>query len=148
MTDETDDLKKRLLIDKHALDTELVEQASLYDWIGDLHADALAVRDALKEELATVDAQIDQELRATIEKLTEPRIKGLVQTDPRHKVAVDKYLRAKHKADRMQALEKAYDQRSTMLVNLGKLYLSNYYHADSVHSGPMARDRRLKSEEV
>jgi len=53
------DLKKRLAIDKMALDDDVMEQPALFDDVSDQLADAIAERDAAKEDLTVVDAELD-----------------------------------------------------------------------------------------
>lgn len=131
-----DQLRSRLAIDKNMLDDEVIRQPSLFYEISELLTDASAERDAAKEELAMVDAELDQYYRTTYakkgEKATESMIKNSVQSDKRHGAAFAEYLALKNKADRLLALKESFSQRSYMLRDLVSLYTSNYFESESI----------------
>lgn len=132
----TEDLKQYLIIDKLALDDELIQQASLHQEAGDAWADAVAKRDELKEQLAVIGAELDKHIRATQSGATEGKIKNLITSDPSHIKATNYYLRAKHNADKLAILKESFEQRNKALENLAKLYLGNYFVRDSVRATP------------
>jgi regulator of replication initiation timing len=125
MTDE------RLLIDKFALDEELIDNPSLVHQVCEECAEAIAVRDAKKEDLETTDAELDAEIReilsTTSSKITENVVKGLVQTHARHQKAFKEYNDAKLTAAKATALERAVNTRSEALEQLSRLYSSGYF---------------------
>jgi hypothetical protein len=131
-----------LKIDRNKLDRELVQQPRLFEQVGESMAEAIGERDTLKEQLATIDANLDIEYRRTfIEskvKFTEPTVAAAVQTDPRHMKAAKAYLESKANAEKVWALRDAFTQRASMLEYLCKLTLSSYYQPDSVKDS--ARD--------
>src|SRR6266446_6859099 len=55
----------RLLIDSNYLDEELINNPSFIQEVCDEAAEAIAHRDAMKEALDTIDAELDAELRAS-----------------------------------------------------------------------------------
>ena len=59
MTPTLDELKEQLAIDKGVLDDEVIRQPVLFYAISEQLTDASAERDAAKEELANVDADLD-----------------------------------------------------------------------------------------
>lgn len=147
-----DDLKKHLVLDKNALDDELIHQASLLYTVSEAYEGALAERDNLKEQLATVDAQIDSTIRADEEKQTEAAIKHLIAKHNWHRDAYLAFAEAKAKAGKLGALKDAFKERGYMLRELCSLYLSNYYTQDSVRSTQATDDasyqqRRIKMAE-
>ena len=131
------DLQQQLAIDKSVLDDEVVRQPMLFYMISELLTTALAERDALKEELQAIDADLDFKWRKRLAKdkaakVTETLIKNHVQTSEDHEKAFAAWLDAKTKADRLQALKEAFHQRSYMLRDLVSLYSANYYEEASV----------------
>lgn len=142
-----EDLRQYLLIDKTALDDELVKQASLYFKVSEAWTEASAERDLLKETLSYKDAKIEQRIRKELgDKATEGKVKSLVTIDEEHAEANGQYLDAKVKADRLAALKDAFHQRGYMLRDLAQLFISNYYGADSVRVTPTNSDAVYKSQ--
>lgn len=134
---DLEELQKQLAIDKSVLDDEVIRQPMLFYMIGEALTTALAERDAAKEELAAVDADLDFRWRRKLAKdktakVTETLIKNHVQTSEDHEKAFGMWLEAKTKADRLQALKDAFQQRSYMLRDLVTLYSANYYEEASV----------------
>src|SRR5690348_14596091 len=123
--------KALLAIDKSALDEEISTQPSLFYAVAEGFIEAAAERDACKEELTTVDAQLDGQVRmvlaSTEEKVTEAMVKNAVQTHKDHQAAFDTYMEAKTKADLFGAMKEAFAQRGYMLRDLAQLYVSSYY---------------------
>jgi hypothetical protein len=130
------ELQQYLQIDKTALDDEIMRQPSLFFEISEQLADALAERDAAKEELNNVDADLDAVWRKKLSKgtvrVTEKAVSNLVQTSKDHEDAFNAWLNAKTKADKLQALKDAFQTRSYMLRDLVALYSANYYEESSI----------------
>ncbi len=130
------DLKLHLAIDKSMLDDEVVRQPVLFYNISEILTDAIAMRDGAKEELATVDAEMDNvwrnKLTKTHDKVTEKMVQNWVQSSSEHKRAFQAYLKAKTYADKLLALKEAFQQRSYMLRDLVSLYSANYYETSSI----------------
>lgn len=130
MTFDYHALKERLAIDKHNLDDVIMEQPGLFYDVSEQLTIALAERDAAKENLEIVNAELDSKWRKNLQsqaKLTEKVISNHVMQDPDHEAAFTEYLTFKSKADRLQALKDAFQQRSYMLKSLVALYTANYY---------------------
>jgi hypothetical protein len=136
MSKLVNELRSYLEIDKHALDDEIVKQPSLFFKVSEAYVEAVAERDACKEELASIDAELDGEVRHKLEvageKITEAIVKNEIQTDKKHGPAFDTYILAKTKADMLMALKEAFQQRGYMLRDLCSLYVSQYYDQSSV----------------
>lgn len=131
------EIQQQLVIDKSVLDDEIIRQPMLFYMVSELFTTALAERDALKEELQAVDADLDFQWRKRLSKdktakVTETLIKNHVQTSDAHERAFNAWLDAKTKADRLQALKDAFQQRSYMLRDLVSLYSANYYEEASI----------------
>lgn len=118
------------------LDDEVIRQPMLFYEVSDQLTDALAERDAAKEELAVVDAELDNSWRKKLAKVkdrvTDKVVQSCVLTSPEHEKAFQTYLHAKTKADRFLALKEAFQQRSFMLRDLVALYSANYYETTSL----------------
>ena len=128
------EFRKYLLIDKLALDTEIVRQPSLFFEVSEAFAEAVALRDAAKEELANVDADLDSKARKGKEKITEGQVKSFINASEDHTDCVATWLDAKKEADRLGALKEAFHQRSYMLRDLVSLHNANYFEETSVRS--------------
>lgn len=130
------ELKEQLAIDKSVLDDEVIRQPMLFYTVSEQLTDAIAERDGAKEDLASVDARLDTKWRKKLsdgnKRVTEGLIQSHVQTDPEHEKAFDVWLAAKTKADLLEALKVAFQQRSYMLRDLVALYSANYYEDASV----------------
>lgn len=131
------ELQAQLAIDKSELDDEVIRQPSLFYMVSEKLTDALAERDAAKEELANVDADLSAHYRAKLTKTTKGRVTDSsvaihVQADAEHEKAFRVWLDAKTKADKLQALKDAFQQRSYMLRDLVSLYTANYFEDSSV----------------
>ena len=131
---EIDEFRKYLEIDKNDLDTEVSRHPSLLYEIGEAYVEAAAQRDALKEMLATIDAQLDSIVREELEgeKVTESIVKSRIQVHPNHKAAFQAHIDAKELADKLAALKEAFHARSYMLRELAALFVSNYFSSTSV----------------
>lgn len=131
----TDELKAYLVIDKDALDEELMSQPQLFFTICEAVVDAMDRRDALKEELAVAEADLDNEIREAAdkndEKITNDAVKARVRSDSKRKKAYGAYSKVKAESDKLGALKEAFVQRSHMLKHLCELYVANYYEQNS-----------------
>jgi hypothetical protein len=133
------DLQAQLAIDKSVLDDEVIRQPVLFYTISEMLTEAIAERDAAKEELGMMDADLDNEGRRLLTKTgekvartTEAMFKNYVQTHRDHEIAFKTWLTAKTKADKLLALKEAFQQRSYMLRDLVSLYSANYYEDASI----------------
>lgn len=157
MIDLIEEFRDYLVIEKTALDEELSHQAELLFKISDEYALATALRDELKEKLAVVDAELDDEVRRDIEiagdKVTEGMVKANIHTSKKHQQAYDAYARAKKRADRLLALKESFKDRGFMIRSLCDLFVSNYFEANSVRGNDRTdtavyKQRRAKLAEL
>lgn len=130
------ELQQHLAIDKAVLDDEVIRQPMLFYTISEALTDAFALRDGAKEELASVDAEMDsvwrKKLSKTDARVTEKLVQNCVQCSSEHEKAFEAYLQAKTYADKLLALKEAFQQRSYMLRDLVSLYSANYYEVSSI----------------
>lgn len=129
-----EEFKGYLSIDKNALDTEITQHPELLFKVSEAYAEAAALRDAKKEELAEIDAELDSEIReeAKDEKVTEAIVRNRIQVHPFHAAAFKVYLESKQQADVFSALKEAFSSRGYMLRDLVALFATNYYEQGSV----------------
>lgn len=130
-------LQAQLEINKTELDDEVIRQPSLFYMVSEQLTDALAERDAAKEELANVDADLYATWRTKLGKsekgrVTDTMVNMHVQASADHEAAFANYLKAKTKAEKLLALKEAFQQRSYMLRDLVSLYSANYYEDTSM----------------
>jgi hypothetical protein len=131
---DIDEFKKYLRIDKQALDDEVMQQPGLFFEVSEAYAQAVAERDALKEELNVMDGRLYVGYKGLDPKSTDTAIKSRINADPKHQQAFTEWLEAKEHADRLAALKDSFFQRSEMLKTLGRLHASNYFEQTSVRS--------------
>ena len=159
-----EELKEHLAINKTKLDDEVSNQPMLFFEVSEAYVEAAAERDACKEELTSIDATLDGEVRAALakseDKVTEAMVKNSVQSHSKHQDAFDTYMAAKTKADLLLALKEAFAQRNYMLKELAHLFVASYFEQTSIGTGALekakynqrrnimadARRERLKDE--
>lgn len=133
-----EELKAALRIDKMNLDEEAINQPMLYMEVSEMYVQRAADRDALKENLAVVDAALDKELRVKmtkdLEKFTEAMVKAAIQGHKKHVAAFEAYSDAKEQSDFLAALKESFQQRKSMLQELVSLHISNYFERSVVNT--------------
>lgn len=131
MTEELEDYRELLQINKYNLDEHLTQQADVYYRVSEGYANAVSRRDQAKEDLAREDADIAHQLRREAEregaKLTEAKLAQAVLLDERHDEAHKKLSKAKNEADHWGILKDSFVQRASMLKELAGLYCAGYY---------------------
>lgn len=138
---EIEDFKKLLVIDKGNLDDDVARQAQIFFQVCEAHVEAIAERDACKEELATTDAELDYQVRRDLsqseEKVTEAMVKNCIQCHKDHQAAFDTYTRAKMKADLLAGLKDSFAQRSDALKDMVKLFLASYFETTTISANQL-----------
>lgn len=146
-TDKLEALQKALAIDKFEIDEEIVRHSQIHNEVGDEAAKAIANRDYLKDELARLDAALYLKYKVKLDKaggrVTEASIQNSITLDKDRVALSGRYLKAKERADRYNALKDSFSQRGYMLRDLASLYVTKYYDADSI-KGDAAKN--LKAE--
>lgn len=130
------DFKKDLKLDQYDLVQCALEQPELFAHWADKWADAVRTRDNLKDNLALVRGQCDQEIRespsefgwAKLEKSpTEAFISSAVVTHKDYVKANEEFQDAQHNVNVMMVAKEAFEQRRKMIEVLTQLYTSSYY---------------------
>ena len=138
------EFKGFLKIDRGDLDNEIVQHASLFFEVSEACVEAKAEADTLKEEVATIDAELASKHRIRLEKngkATDAQVKSAVQQDPKHDKAHCAYIDAKELADKLSALQESFRQRGQMLRELAGLYVTQYFQKSSVSLDDMKNVR-------
>ena len=130
------DYSREIAIDRNDLDTELVKQPSLFLEVAQEYAQAISVRDSLKEAIdvarARVELRIRREAAEEDRKITEAGVKAEVELDKTYRRAVEAWLTAKEAADQLAAAKEAFAQRAFVLKDLCGLYVAGYFSTTSV----------------
>lgn len=143
LDEELDELlkagQKQLAIDKHALDEALEVQPVVFYDISQRLALQTSRRDALKQQLLVVEAEVDETIRRvglteSGDKLTEKLIEAEKRRHPDTVQCMKAYLRASYYVNELSALKEAFIQRSYVLKELVSLHIANYYGDQGVRT--------------
>jgi hypothetical protein len=127
------DLEACLQIDREDLDGCLIEQPDSYYHVSVAFSEAVSRRDGTRLELEEWEALLDRDIRAEDDarpesekkrKLTEAAIQQTIRLDPRHGELRRRVLDLTARADALQALREAFQQRSFMLRELVALAIA------------------------
>lgn len=130
------DFQEEVKLDKYALDQCALEQPELFAKWALCWADAIKIRDSLKDELAIVRSECDGEIRAEPHNYgwanptkapTESFISSAIVSHEKYIEVNDNYLAACHECNVLQVAKEAFDQRRRMIEVLADLYQSSYY---------------------
>lgn len=136
------DYEQRLKIDRHSLDEALIQQGELFYQVSHAYTLAVSQRDATKEKLRRLEAQLwiatREDLERQEERVTESMVAKTVELVPEYQKARKRLLVHTQEADLWQALKEAYVQRGYVLKDLCGLFVSNYY-AENSSRGPDSR---------
>lgn len=146
-----------LLIDKHDLDEEWVNQPTTYFKYASMLADAKFTHEEAKADLALTEAEVASAIRKKpsnygINKLTESAVKEAIPQQAEYKMSLEEVNQAKHKVDILQALVTSLDHKKRALEKIVDLQLSNYYSTpvspDKEHSVEMNEiaKKRIRSK--
>lgn len=146
-----EELEDSLKIDRNALDEELIQHSQLFHTVSESAVLAAAERDQAKEELDSVYASEDKEVRLNWEevsdglKMTETTVANAAKSSTAYKEALETYQEKRLHAAQWLALKDAFHQRGYMLRELCGLYMSEYFTKDSVQGG-QSKARKAKAE--
>ncbi len=121
-------IEKDVSVNRHDLEFEWVRQASTYHFYLVKHAEANQQREEDKDALDQVVARLYDEKRADLgDKVTETAIKRAIEMEPEYRSVVEQAKQYDHKINLLSAAIKAMEHKKTVLENLTKLHLSNWY---------------------
>lgn len=135
------EFEDNLEIDKHDLDTELVQNASIGHKIGKLLASAQAKVDALKIDIDNAEAELYIQFKENPkedEKLSETHIKHKITASKKVMRLNSELLEAKKHLGVLVSLDKQHHGRGYDLRKLADLYSLNYYESET--GGKQRRD--------
>jgi len=129
-------LKDSLKLDIMSLDTACLEQASLYEEMGEDWAEAVAERDRVKERLTAKRAEIDEDVRKHPdkyggEKITETWISNKVSQDPEVVTLNDELITCQYNVNMLSTGKESIEHRGNALKFLIDLFKGNYFAASS-----------------
>ena len=128
--------ERQLMIDKHKLDDELIQQPDRYRSAAEHYAMAVSLRDEAKDKMKVVEAQLylkhRQSFDAKDKKPTEAEVNAMVTVDPLRIKARNEHLQRQLAADQWEALKDSFSQRSYVLKDLVALHLAGYFASSSV----------------
>ena len=125
-------LKGKLAIDQYQLELECMNQAFVYEEIGELATLVKADAKRAKEHLKFVEAGISADIRREperfgVSKVTGDSVFAAVVVHPDCRKANDEAIDASELSDRLIVLLESAAQRKAMLRDLVSLYTHNYY---------------------
>jgi hypothetical protein len=131
--DQIADFRAGLIIDKHAIDDELVRGPQKFNDVCDAVAMAISRRDAAKDELKVTEAEVDKVVRAvyaddeTKKKPTETQVANEVLLHRDVREARKTLLDCQEEVERLTAMKESYMQRSYAIKDLVSLHLASYF---------------------
>jgi len=138
--------REKLVLDRDNLDEAALQQASLYEEVGEQRILAVSYRDELeyqKDQLyAELDAAVREEALEDEKKITEAAIKAKIAGKPEMMRLQKKFMAASRAVSQWQLLERAFDQRLTAMKILAQQYASGYF----TRSGITAGDEKAREE--
>jgi hypothetical protein len=144
-----EELKERLEPDRNSLDDELIQQPSLYFMVGEMLVTAISIRDAAKENLERIDAELAERIRAdwTKKKIrwSETKVGDQVLMEEEHIEAKREHNGASLYVGRLQSLQASFDQKGRNLRDLVNLFIAGYFDNASAKGGKKVRDSALAS---
>ena len=145
------DLQRDLHVDKFALDVAAVQQPVLIAKWNSLYAMATTERDKAKEALAVQDARLQKRARAgelKAERLTEGAVKAWVKAHPEYLKSAKKLRATDSNVTYVLAAVKAIDAKKYMILELAKLFLSDYYSETRIHSNAEKKTQQHRAQDM
>ena len=153
MEREATELRQALRIEIHRLHEQCAEQPALYLQAAEIVAEAKAAAKRAKLAYEEKRAGVELKLRADpkkfgFDKLTEGLVSSWVVTQPRVAAAATAVVDAERASDGAAALERAWDQRRSMLNAETNLFVANYWGDRHVGESPDAEAQRTRDAVV
>ena len=124
-------LRGALIIDKDRLEEAVLRQPDLFFQVAEQYSLAVSRRDAARDNLSRMDAEIARNIRADLakrnEKDTASVVTDLIILDARHIQAAEQFAKLKQASDEWGTLKESYEQRMRMLRELVSLYSTGYW---------------------
>jgi hypothetical protein len=141
LEDRLDELEEKIKVDETNISAELISHPHDFYHVARGAADAVSLRDMAKFHVETYESTLYLVLRKELlergEKFTEAFLEHKIHdNDPRIKL-VEKYLTAKHLADRWLALKESFVQKGYMLKEI-----VDNRKSDNIAEGSYSSQRR------
>lgn len=144
MANNYDILKAALVIDKHALDDELMRQPQLMQQVSEEYANAISQKDFFYDQAKKLEGDLYIEMKTHIEgsgeKATEVRVKSEVERHPKRIEARDNYNLWVAQTEKWLGLKDSFMQRMFALRELASLWGANYFTSNHVKTSPAAKE--------
>ncbi|MFA5394387.1 MAG: hypothetical protein WC346_00025 [Methanogenium sp.] len=135
----SESLKDDLRLDITELDRHALDQPALYAEWSKKWAEAILVRDRLKEQIAAKKAEVDDDVRSRPRDYgwdmdknpTETWISNQVMLHTEVVELVEKMLQAQYEVNMMSVAKEAMEHRMNSLRIMTELYKGNYFSATS-----------------
>lgn len=125
------ELEKLIGVDKHALDDNLEAQPDLFYRVSKAFTIALSHADIAKAHIDELEASLDGEVRADMEragdKVTETAVKQAIKAHRDMRAAISDHLEKREIAGRWGSLKDTFNQRSYVMKELVSLYTAGYF---------------------
>jgi len=122
-----------IFLDHHNLDEEWIKQSSLYFKYASLHADAIAKRDSLKEELEVVKAELFVKIQKDWAKYgfekkpTDGVAKAFVDQEEEVAEITEEVIEANKEVNILASAKVAFEHKKKALENLTTLWVQNWH---------------------
>jgi transposase-like protein len=122
-----------IFLDHHNLDKEWIKQSSLYFKYASLHADAIAKRDSLKEELEVVKAELFVRIQkgwaeyGFEKKPTDGVAKAFVDQAEEVAEIAEEIIEANKEVNILASAKVAFEHKKKALENLTTLWVQNWH---------------------
>lgn len=122
--------EKKLVIERHDLDSELVSEPGLFNKVSECLAFAISYRDEAKKESKRVGAEADARIRSKLfqqmEKVTEGVVAREITLDQRVKESEDLIIQWDLLVNRWSGLKESFEHRHYNLGKLADMYVKGY----------------------
>lgn len=138
-----------LRIEKDALDDEFVRQPQMLQEVCSRYALAVSLRDAAKDAVKQVEAELAVSMRERApegKRPTDKSIEAQVDSHPRRQKAFDTYVESIREALEWEGMFESWKQRGYVLSELTKLFLAGYWSKASSDSS--ASQSRYREAEI
>jgi len=131
-----------LTIDRNALDDMLMQQPTMLLQASEAYANAMALRDKTKADLARLDADMSMQIRKSPvawlgdAKMSEKAIDAAIVSHEVRAASEALYLQAKADAEKALALKDSVHQRGYMLRDLVSLHSMGYWANNNARGTP------------
>jgi len=141
LEERLDQLEERIIIDETNINAELISHPHDFYHVARGAADAVSLRDMTKFDVETYESSLYLTIRRDLaergEKFTEALLDHMIRNSEDRAKLVDKYLVAKHLADKWLALKESFVQKGYMLKEI-----VDNRKSDNVMEGSYSSQRR------